>query len=147
MSRSQELYEYFKSHIGKGYPDSFKTLGKWLNPVVREVEPERLVLEFIMREEMGNPAGLVHGGLIAALIDETIGAMMFYVGEPHFKKSVSLNVNFLSGARPGDVLHVEARLVKTGKNISFGEAKVIRKDDERVIATGNLNLLVSTTPL
>jgi hypothetical protein len=24
---------------------------------------------------------------------------------------------------------------------------VIRKDDERVIATGNLNLLVSTTPL
>jgi uncharacterized protein (TIGR00369 family) len=111
------------------------------------VEPEKLVLEFTMREEQANPAGLIHGGVVAALVDETIGAMMFYVGEPHFKKSVNITVNFLSGARPGDVLHVEARLIKTGKNISFGDARVIRADDQRLIATGNLNLLASSTPI
>lgn len=147
MSRSEELFEYFKSHIGQGYPDSFKTYGKWLNPVVRVVEKERLILEFTMREEQANPAGLIHGGIIAALVDETIGAMMFYVGEPHFKKSVSIHVNFLAGARPGDVLHVEARLVKTGKNISFGDAHIYRLDDKKLIATGSLNLLASSTPI
>ncbi len=143
MSRSEELFEYFKSHIGKGYPENFKTYGKWLEPIVREVEKDRLVLEFTGREEQGNPAGLIHGGIIASLIDETIGAMMFYVGEPHFKKSVSLSVDFLSGCRPGDVLLVEARLIKSGKTLSYGEAKIVRKDDSRLIAIGKCNLIAS----
>lgn len=147
MSRSEELFQYFQSHIGKGYPDEFKTFGKWLEPVVREVERDRLLLEFVCRTEQANPAGTIHGGVIAAMIDETIGAMMFYVGEPHFKKSVSLQIDFFSGCRPGDVLWVEASLIKSGKTISNGEAKMIRQDDKRLIAKGNCNLITSLHPL
>ncbi|MEX1188490.1 MAG: PaaI family thioesterase [Bacteroidia bacterium] len=147
MSRSEELFEYFKSHIGKGYPDYYTTYGKWLNPIVREVEKDRLVLEFLGREEQGNPAGLIHGGVVSSWIDETIGAMMFYVGEPHFKKSVSLSIDFLSGCRPGDTLLVEAKLIKSGRTLSYGEAIITRKDDSKLIAIGKCNLVTSVHKL
>lgn len=142
--RSEELYQYFKSNIGKGYPDSFTTFGKWLEPIVRIVERDKLVLEFLCRKEQANPVGTIHGGVIASLIDETIGAMMFYIGEPHFKSSINLNVNFLSSCRPGDVLLVEARLVKSGRKLTFGQASITRKDDAKLIATGNCNFIIST---
>jgi uncharacterized protein (TIGR00369 family) len=141
MSHSAELLAYYKSHIGKGYPDSIKTFGKWLEPIVREVEPTRLVLEFTIRPEQGNPAGLTHGGVLASIIDETIGAMMYYTGEPHFKASVSLNVDFISNCRPGDTLLAEAKLSKSGKMMSHGECTITRKDDNRIIAKGSSNTI------
>jgi len=147
MSRSEELFEYFKSNIGKGYPADFTTFGKWLEPIVRVVERDRLVLEFVGRKEQANPTGKIHGGIIAALIDETIGAMMFYVGEPHFKNSINLNVNFLSGCRPDDVLLVDAKLIKSGKNLTSGQATITRKDDHKIIATGSCNFMVSSIQL
>lgn len=141
MTYSEELLAYFKSHIGKGYPDNVNTYGKWLDPVVREVEPSRLVLEFYIRPEQGNPAGLAHGGLLASIIDETIGALMFYTGEPHFKASVNLNIDFISTCRPGDTILAEARLIKSGKMLSHGECIITRKDDNRIIAKGSSNTI------
>lgn len=145
--RSEELFQFFKSHIGKSYPDDFITFGKWLEPIVRVVERDRLVLEFVGRKEQANPTGNIHGGIIAALIDETIGAMMFYIGEPHFKSSINLSVNFLSGCRPEDVLLVDARVVKSGRTLTFGQATITRKDDSKLIATGSCNFIITTAKL
>jgi len=141
MSYSEEMLAYFKSHIGRGYPDNTKTFGKWLEPIVREVAPKRLVLEYTIRPEQANPAGLAHGGVIASIIDETIGAMMVYIGEPHFKASINLNIDFISTCRPGDILLAEAKLVKYGKTLSHGECVITRKDDNRVIAKGSCNTI------
>jgi uncharacterized protein (TIGR00369 family) len=141
MSHSTELLAYFKSHIGQGYPDSFKTYGKWLEPIVREVEPTRLVLEYLIRPEQGNPAGLAHGGVIASIIDETIGALMYYTGEPHFKASINLSVDFISTCRPGDIVLAEATLIKSGKMLSHGACLITRKDDNRIVAKGSCNTI------
>jgi uncharacterized protein (TIGR00369 family) len=141
MSHSEEMLAYFKSHIGRGYPENTKSFGKWLEPIVREVEPKRLVLEYLIRSEQANHAGLAHGGVIASIIDETIGAMMVYIGDPHFKASINLSIDFISTCRPGDVLLAEARLVKYGNTLSFGECIITRKDDTRLIAKGSCNTI------
>jgi uncharacterized protein (TIGR00369 family) len=138
---SQERFEYFKNNIGANYPDDFKTFGKWLNPILRRVELTELHLEFLTRPEQANPAGIVHGGVIASIIDETIGALMVYASEPHFRASLNLNVDFISSCRPGDTLLCKAKLTKSGKTLSHATAEIIRVDDQRLIAVGSSNLI------
>jgi len=139
---SNELFEYFKSHIGKSYPKDMNTFGAWLQPIIKKVEREELHLEFALRPEEGNPAGTVHGGGIAAIIDETIGAMMYYTGEPHFKSTINLSVDYLNSCRPGDMILCRARLVKAGKTLLHATADILREDDGKIIASGSSSLIV-----
>ncbi|MFM2286644.1 MAG: hypothetical protein RLZZ543_2141 [Bacteroidota bacterium] len=139
---AEDLYLYFKSHIGKSYPEGMTTFGRWLQPIIKKVEREELHLEFLTRPEQGNPAGTVHGGVLSAIIDETIGAMMYYTGEPHFKSTINLSVDYLNACRPGDVLLCRARLIKSGKTLLHATADIIREDDNRIIASGSSSLIV-----
>ena len=142
MHTAEELLAYFRSHIGKTYPDGISSYGKWLNPIIRQVEPNELHLAFTTRHEQANPAGNVHGGVISSIIDETIGALMYYTGEPHFKSTINLHVDFLNSCRPGDALICRARLIKSGKTLCHATADIIREDDGKIIASGSSTLIV-----
>jgi acyl-coenzyme A thioesterase 13 len=140
MSISNSALEALKAHIGRTLPKNPSPFGVWLDPIIRSVEHGVLELEFLVRDEMTNPAGIMHGGVTASMIDETIGMMMYCLGEPHFKASINLVVDFLSAARPGDTLLVKAKLTKQGRNLFHAVAEMIRKDDLRLIATGSAHM-------
>jgi acyl-coenzyme A thioesterase 13 len=137
MSISNSAFESLRAHIGQTLKHYTSPFGSWLNPIIRTAEHGELELEFLVRDDMSNPAGIMHGGVTASMIDETIGMMMYCLGEPHFKASINLVVDFLSAARPGDTLLVKAKLTKQGRNLYHGVAEIIRKDDQRLIATGS----------
>ena len=140
MSISNSALEALKAHIGQTLPKNPSPFGVWLNPIIRSVEHGELELEFLVREDMSNPAGIMHGGITASMIDETIGMMMYCLGEPHFKASINLVVDFLAPARPGDTLLVKAKLTKKGKNLFHALGEMIRKDDHRLISTGSAHM-------
>jgi len=129
--------EILQSNIDQTLPGSPSPFGRWLNPVIRKAERGDFELEFLAREDMTNPAGIVHGGVLAAMIDETIGVMMYCLSEPTFKASINLITDFLAPAKPGDSLLVKATIKKEGKNLFHAVAEMYRVQDGRIIAVGS----------
>jgi len=83
-----------------------------------------------------NARGLIHGGLIASLADNTMGYSCAQATE--WKTSfvtVSLAVDYVGGAQIGQWLAVECEVIKTGSTLCFAQSLI--KADGAVIARAN----------
>ena len=62
-------------------------------------------VEMQARPEFINPAGLIHGGMLAAMLDETLSpALAATLGLGEFAPTLEIKVNFISPAKVGRVL-------------------------------------------
>ena len=81
-----------------------------------------------------NPAGFVQGGILSAMLDDTMGPAVFVMTEGKlFTSTISLTVNFLAPAKPGPIVG-EAKVTQLGKTIAFVEGKLMCADGA-VLAT------------
>ncbi|XP_059055426.1 acyl-coenzyme A thioesterase 13-like [Achroia grisella] len=97
----------------------------------------RMVTEFQVGPEHLNQRGTLHGGFIAHLVD----AVSTYALTSNEKVdtrgvSIDLSVSYMSAAKEGDNIEVEAVTKKTGKKIAFLEVEVRNKDKNQVLAIG-----------
>jgi uncharacterized protein (TIGR00369 family) len=98
--------------------------------VALQVEPlddgtSRVVLD--AAEEHLNPAGSVHGGVLATMIDVAMGTAVSTTGGES-PVTVSLSVTYLEPGRPGR-LSATARVRKRGRRLMVVEAEVVQDDD------------------
>jgi acyl-CoA thioesterase len=93
-----------------------------------------LALECELRPEMQNGHGTLHGGVTASLVDAAIGIAAIALSGGRRLSTVDLKVTYLRPALEGK-LHCRAHLVKSGRTLVFGEAKV-RAGHGKVVATG-----------
>ena len=92
-----------------------------------------------------NPHGGLQGGMIAALLDETMGALLTLVLFPASRGlTLELKVNMLRPARPGPLL-ADGRMVQRTKNIAFLEAG-LRDHRQRLIATASSTAAIHESP-
>jgi molybdopterin converting factor subunit 1 len=98
------------------------------------VEPGHMRFEFNASEQLLNPAGVVQGGFITAMLDETMGpAALAALGPGHMVPTLELKVSFLRPVRPGRLVS-DARVVHRGKSVVFLESS-LRDDDGALLAT------------
>jgi len=79
-------------------------------------------------DELRNAAGApVHGGVLTALVDMAVGGAL---GTTHDnaaggvgQTTLDLNVSFLAAAGDGDIV-AEGRLLRRGRSVAFGEARI-----------------------
>ncbi len=119
---------------------SISPVGRWLNGTLRAVEHGKLVVDYTVRTDMTNPAGVLHGGAAAAILDDLVGAMVFALGREYAYTSVNLNVDFLHAARLGDVVTVTAEVIRAGRNIIHCEGRIVATDG-KIIAKCATNLI------
>jgi uncharacterized protein (TIGR00369 family) len=103
-------------------------------------DPDTRVLKVEMqaRPEFLNPAGLVHGGMLAAMLDETLSpTLALTLGPSEFAPTLELKVNFIAPTKVGQVLGT-GRIVHRGRSICFMEGQL---EDER----GNLLATATAT--
>ena len=90
----------------------------------------RFLLPF--RPELANSIGLLQGGMIADLADETVAyALYSLVRAEETINTVEMKINFLAAVKEGEVEAV-ARITKRGRTISLGEVEV--RQGERLVA-------------
>jgi uncharacterized protein (TIGR00369 family) len=90
------------------------------------------------KAEFCNPAGFVQGGLLAAMLDDTMGPAVFMMTEGKlYTTTISLTVNFLTPARPGRIT-AEAKVTQLGKTIAFVEGK-LTAEDGTLLATASVS--------
>jgi uncharacterized protein (TIGR00369 family) len=81
----------------------------------------RLVVE--VDERHLNPAGTVHGGMLATLVDATMGAAVRSAVDGEVPATSQLTLTYLRPGRPGRLV-VTAEVRKRGTNLTVVEAGV-----------------------
>jgi len=113
-------------------PPSAKLLGFRLI----DARPEEgwIKVGFDGKPEFCNPAGYVQGGILSAMLDDSMGPAALIMTEGKFyTTTISLTVNFLAPAKPGPLI-VEAQVTQLGKTIAFMEGQ-LTAEDGTLIAT------------
>jgi uncharacterized protein (TIGR00369 family) len=89
-----------------------------------------------------NARGLIHGGLIAALADNTMGYSCAHVmGWASSLVTISLSVDYIGGAQIGQWLAVEGQAIKTGHTICFAQALITANDVVIARASGTFRVV------
>jgi len=95
-----------------------------------------LKVGFDGKAEFCNPAGFIQGGILSAMLDDSMGPAVFVTSDGRFyATTISLTVNFIAPARPGPLI-VEAQVIQIGKSIAFMEGKLVGNDGT-VLATAS----------
>jgi uncharacterized protein (TIGR00369 family) len=77
------------------------------------------------KPEFRNPAGYIQGGMLAAMLDDTMGPAAFIMGKGEvFTPTIDMHVIFLAPAKVGPIFG-EANVVQMGKTIAFLEGKLL----------------------
>ena len=109
-----------------------------------DARPEEgwIKLAFDGKPEFCNPAGFIQGGLLTAMLDDTMGpAVLVMSGGKLYTTTISMTVNFLSPAKPGPLI-AEAKVTQLGKTIAFVESKLMAEDGTVLVtATASERLL------
>ena len=94
-------------------------------------------------ERFLNPAGIVQGGFIAAMLDSAMGASAVtgLRGRSASVANTEMKVTFLRSARTGDSLTCTATVLKPGSVVTFVAARVV-DDQGQVVATASSTYLI-----
>jgi len=131
----------FQSYVGKDSSKSISPLMRWLNPTLLSVSEGELEFSYVIREEMTNPMGILHGGTTAAIIDDAVGAAVFSLGKPNMYTTVNLAVDYFASAKAGDTIIAKTSIIKNGNQIVNTSCEVWNADKSRMIAKGHSNLI------
>jgi uncharacterized protein (TIGR00369 family) len=109
--------------------------------------PGRTVWRALADERFSNPAGVIQGGFLAAMLDSAMGAsaVTMVADRRVFVANTEMKVSFVRAAKVNDILTCVATVLKPGRVISFLEAK-ITDGDERLIATASSTYLIRERP-
>jgi uncharacterized protein (TIGR00369 family) len=94
-------------------------------PIYKRLSGDMVVLGLRVRPAHTNSRGFVHGGLISALSDYAMGhSCATRIGDGASLITVSLSVDFLGSAFPGQWLEFDTVFVKPGGTLCFTQAFV-----------------------
>jgi uncharacterized protein (TIGR00369 family) len=96
------------------------------------------------RKDFCNPAGFVQGGILSAMLDDTMGPAVFVMTEGKlYTATITMTVNFLSPAKPGKLVG-EATVTQLGKTIAFVEGRLMAEDGTLIATASTSARLVET---
>ena len=111
----------------------------WLKTQVVEVDEGRVKMQFTVEKYMLNPIGIMHGGIMATILDEVMGAASFTLGRPNGFATVNMNIDFLIPAKAADIIFGEGTVLRAGKTILHIKAELYKTDGTLVAkATSNM---------
>jgi uncharacterized protein (TIGR00369 family) len=96
---------------------------------------DELVFGLRAEERHANHRGTVQGGLLSTLADFALGrAIEADADDGKDRATVSLTVDFLRPAKPGDWIETRTRVDRVGGTLSFAEVSLMAGDKELVHA-------------
>ena len=112
---------------GGGLPD-------FLGMRTVDVGPGWVVAELDVRDDLLNPFGAAHGGVLAALVDHVLGSAVFAViVRGTWPATLEFKLNYLAPVRPGP-LRARGDVVALRKTTAV--VRVEAENDGRVVAAG-----------
>ncbi len=131
---------FWEMQTGKRPPSPVRVLLGW---EVLEVNPEVGVIraQFEAKPEFLNPTGAIQGGMLAAMLDNVLGAALAARLKPgQFVVTLELKTSYIHPAKVGALVG-EGRVVNMGRTICFLEGE-LHAPDGNLIATATATALI-----
>lgn len=113
----------------------------FLGMKVTEVTADRVTAELVVRDELNNRFGIMHGGAIMALADNCGGtAASANLKEGQTTTTIESKTNFFAAIPIGDVAKAECIALHKGRTTMVWQTRITRND-------GRLCALVTQTQL
>ena len=109
---------------GRKAPPTAATLLGW---ELIDIDPDAGTSEiaFTATDQFLNPVGAVQGGMLAAMLDDTVGpALAATLGPGQFAPTTDLHVQFLRPVAPGRLVG-RGRVVRRGRQVAFLSGELI----------------------
>ncbi len=102
--------------------------------VLRSIATGTTTWEYTVDPVHFNPNGVLHGGVLMALLDTAMGHAVSEIVVPQgrFNAAAQLNINFLEPIRSG-VIRAQGTVIKIGKRLAVAEG---RATDEAGVVVG-----------
>jgi len=91
-----------------------------------QVDPDKgwIRIQFDAKPEFINPAGVIQGGYLSAMLDATMGPALAATLDPGYNApTIELKVNFIRPAKVGKMI-AEANVVHKGRSICFTQGRI-----------------------
>ncbi len=131
---------FWDSIEGRAAPPPAAVLLGW---ELISIDPDAGTIEiaFTGRDQFLNPTGVIQGGFLAAMLDDTLGpALIATLGADQFAPTTDLHVQFLRPARPGR-LTGRGRVVRRGKEVAFLAGELL-DDSGQIVAVATATALI-----
>ena len=119
MTPNPEYLARLRSGVGKApFP-------RLLGLELAEIDFDTCRIDLVLAERHLQPFGIVHGGVLASLIDTaTFWAVFLRLPEDDGLVNVDLKLNYLKPVRTGR-LRAEGHCLRAGRQVSYAEASVV----------------------
>jgi uncharacterized protein (TIGR00369 family) len=111
---------------GFAVPEAVSGFDGLIGPMYEKGSGDDLVCALRVGAQHLNRRGVVHGGLLFTIADHTLGKMVWHrVGEKPCA-TVSLNVDYVAGVKPGDWVECSGQVTRETRSLVFikGELRV-----------------------
>lgn len=111
-----------------------------------EVGPGTMTAELVVRPELLNPFGSAHGGTLAALVDHTLGAVLYpVIPRGAWAATTEFKLNFLAPVRDG-VLRARSEIISLSKRTAVVRVEVTNGDRLVGVAQGTVTVTAPKRP-
>jgi len=106
-----------------------------------EPTPEGSVCELTLPERYQSWQGMIHGGVIALMLDEAVGWAGWHAGHPGL--TARLEVRYRRPLRLGERVRVVGRVERVRRTLVYAEAFIDRLPDRQRIAEATATLMAT----
>jgi acyl-CoA thioesterase len=102
---------------------------------LEELSPGYAKVKLELKKEFLNWENMIHGGVIATLLDQAFGCACNTLENIHV--AIQMNIHFLAAPSVGDTIYAESRVLRAGKKVGASEMTVCDADGKTIAhATG-----------
>ena len=107
-----------------------------------DAERGTLRVAYELDERFTNPIGTIHGGAIAAMLDNVIGPVIVaHLAADCFAPTLELKTSYLRAAAPGRFM-AEGQLLRLGRSVAFAEGRLFDSQG-RLLATASATAAIT----
>jgi uncharacterized protein (TIGR00369 family) len=111
-----------------------------VGPLWTKKEGDSWAYGIVAEDKHVNPAGIVHGGMLATLLDHALSAIAWEANERKPCITIALDVHFLAPARPGQFVAARGRIVRQASSLVFMQGSLTVDGDEIATACAILKI-------
>ncbi len=143
--RSQELLSQegmersliqFARFMKVGTPNAFTSM---LAPAfVRcSFQDNTVVYSYEVKPWMKNPQGTIHGGIVASMLDTTMGSLAFYMSGEKITPTITMKVDYVAPGLMDMPVYVGCNCTRCGGTMAYITCKAWQADETKPFATAD----------
>ncbi len=119
---------FVKSLIGTKVQKQNSEINGWLDNRIVDAEYGSVSYEYVVRNDMLNLNGTLHGGIMATMIDDLMGLTVFSLGERAFFATLNLTLDYFAPISLGEKVIAKSKVIKHGHKVINIECHLINED-------------------